>query len=370
MSPRETLEFLLTGAALDEPRAQEVFLSVLAGEWDPSQIAAMLSIIQFRGARAEELTGAARAMRRHVTPVPLTPRVEQGVVLDTCGTGGAPKTFNVSTAAAFVVAGAAGPMAEGFSGRRVYVAKHGNRGRTGRGSAEVLACLGADLECRPDMQALALERCGVCFCFAVSHHPAMRHAAPVRHALGFPTIFNLLGPLTNPAGATRQLMGVFRPEYVELVACAHAALGTEKAIVLHSDDGLDEISTRAPTKIAIAERGAFRLGVIDGPALLASRAPNGTRHERESQSRERETQVHELIRPKDAPEAARLVREVLNPASTLDGIATARDMVALNAGAALLVADAAVDMAQGLNMAAAAIDSGAALRVLEDFLRG
>jgi anthranilate phosphoribosyltransferase len=363
-SARETLEFLLAGACLDEARADEVFTSIFAGEWDASQIAAMLAMIQFRGVRAEELTGAARAMRRHVTPVPITPVVARGIVLDTCGTGGAPKTFNVSTAAAFVVAAAAGPTAEGYSGRRVYVAKHGNRGRTGRGSAEVLACLGANIESSPDAQAATLERCGVCFCFAVHHHPAMRFAAPVRHALGFPTIFNLLGPLTNPAGAPRQLMGVYRAEYVDLVARTHAALGTEKAIVLHSDDGLDEISIFAPTRIAIAERGSLRNDVIDGPALLASRGgsagvpPAG------------ETRL-EVLQARDAIDAARMIRAALDPRAVPAGPSrAARDMVVLNAAAALVVADAASGMAQAIAMADGAIASGAAARVLDDFLRG
>ena len=198
---------LVAGERLSEDEASTVFEALLSGELDEAQIGCILSLIQARGVTVDELVGAARAMRAHVTPVPFTPR-EGEVLIDTCGTGGAAKTFNVSTAAAIVAAASEPPPGSGI--RRVVVAKHGNRSRTGRGSAEVLAGLGVNIEASPEVQARCLKEIGVCFSFAMRHHPAMRHAAGPRRSLGFPTLFNLLGPLTNPARAPRQLLGVYR----------------------------------------------------------------------------------------------------------------------------------------------------------------
>ncbi len=227
---------------LCEVDAETLFEAVLSGHLDQAQIAGVLSLLAARGPTTDEVVGAARAMRRHVTPVPAS---DPGSLVDTCGTGGAPKTFNVSTAAA-IVAAAAGAR----------VAKHGNRSRTGRGSAEVLQALGVNVDAPPGTQARCLDEAGVCFCFAIHHHPAMRHAAVVRRALKFPTIFNILGPLTNPAGATRQLIGVYDEALVPLVAAALARLGSVRAMVVHSRDGLDEVSITAPTVVAeVSTRG-------------------------------------------------------------------------------------------------------------------
>src|SRR5947207_1125205 len=181
MGIRETLARLVAGHHLTAEQAESLFEDILGGLLDDAQIAAVLALIQVRSPSVNELVGAARVMRRHATPIPCQP-TSAGVILDTCGTGGTPKTFNISTLAAIVVAGAAPG--------KVRVAKHGNRSRSGRGSAEVLAALGVNVEAGPLVQARCLEEAGVCFCFAPHHHPAAKHAAGARRSLGFPTIFN------------------------------------------------------------------------------------------------------------------------------------------------------------------------------------
>src|SRR5262245_5383945 len=206
-------------------------------------------------------------MRRHVTRVECpSPPGADTVVLDTCGTGGAQKTFNISTAASLVVA-AASPHHQGKPGRRILVAKHGNRSRSGRGSAEVLQKLGVNVDAPPAIQARCLEQAGVCFCFAIHHHPAAKVAGPARRALGIPTIFNLLGPLTNPAGASHQLIGTYAPEFVDKLAHALARLGADRAMVVHGSDGMDEITTTGPTMIAHVAGTAVRTATFDPPTL-------------------------------------------------------------------------------------------------------
>lgn len=333
---REVMEHLLALRSLTEEQAGTVFERMLSGDLQESQIAAILSLIAARGPTADELTGAARVMRRFSTKI-TTP--QDATVIDTCGTGGAAKTFNVSTAAAIVTA-AASPHHSGGS-VRVVVAKHGNRSRTGRGSAEVLAALGVNVDAGPDVQARCLEEAGVCFCFAIHHHPAARHAAAVRKSLGFPTIFNLLGPLTNPAGATRQLMGIYDPQRLEVVAGVLVRLGCERAMVMHSDDGLDELSITAPTTIAHVETGSVRVERFE-PRSLGLLTPD-----------------IQPLRAGTIEEAAAFIRGVL------DGEAgPRRDMVILNAAAALVVAGAAVDLGDGIARASQAIDSGRAGQTL------
>ena len=335
----DVLAALASGRTLDEATSESVFGQLLAGELDPAQIGALLSMLQARGVTADELTGAARVMRAGVQRVPYTPPGGT-VVVDTCGTGGAPKTFNVSTAAAIVVAGC-----EPTNGRirRVVVAKHGNRSRTGRGSAEVLARLGVNIDAPPPVQAACLDRAGVCFCFAIHHHPAMRHAAPVRRLLGFNTIFNLLGPLTNPCGASRQLIGVYRPEFVGLVSEALRRLGAEHAIVAHADDGLDELSVTAPTTLGIVRDGRVTSDRVD-PASLGF-----------------ETATIESMRARDESHAAEMIRDIL---AGRPGPAT--DMVLLTAGAAMVVAGAADSIAEGITLARDAISSGRGAGALEE----
>ena len=338
MDMREALATLRDGGTLGEDAARAVFDLILGGGADEAQIGALLALLATRGPTADELTGAARAMRAVVAPVPVADSA-RGALVDTCGTGGAPKTFNVSTGAAIVAAGAGG--LDG-AGARVRVAKHGNRSRTGRGSAEVLTTLGVNVDASPETQARCLEEAGVCFCFAIHHHPAMRYAAGPRKSLGMPTIFNLLGPLTNPAGATRQLLGVYDRRFVGLVAECLSRLGAERAIVAHGLDGLDEMTTTAPTAVAEVGPGGVREGEVDAGALGVARA------------------TLDDLRETTLDDAAAAIERILG------GEAGPRaDIVALNAGAALVVGGAAADLGAGVALAREAIASGGAARALE-----
>ncbi len=332
MTIREALDTLVAGGTLSAAGAESVFEQLLQGQVEPAQIAALLSLLQSRAVSVDELVGSARAMRRHVTPVPVDTSLG-GELIDTCGTGGAPKTFNVSTLAA-IVAAAAAPG-------QVRVAKHGNRSRTGRGSAELLAALGVNVDAPPAALARCLRDAGVCFCFAIHHHPAMRHAAPVRKSLGFPTIFNLLGPLTNPAGARRQVIGVYARSLVRPVAETLAALGAERAIVAHGLDGLDELSTTAPTALAHVEGGRVREEIVDAASLGVRRA------------------TLEELQARDLEDAARIARDVLSGAP-----GPLADIVCFNAAAALAVGSAACSLAEGMTLAAEALKSGAASQTL------
>jgi anthranilate phosphoribosyltransferase len=333
------LSQLLSGAPLSTAQAEETFEQLLTGGLDDAQIGSLLSLIQVRGPSVDELVGAAAVMRRHVRPMPWAapPGADSPVLIDTCGTGGAPKTFNISTGAA-IVAAAASP--------RVRVAKHGNRGRSGRGAADVLLRLGVNVDASPEIQARCLEEARVCFCFAVHHHPAMKHAAGARRALGFPTIFNLLGPLTNPAGAKRQLLGVYDARCVPLVASALARLGTDRAMIVHGGDGLDELTTTAPTLVTHVEGGRIWAEEFDALGIGIERARSAS-----------------LI-ARDLEDAAATLLRVLAGEP-----GPARDIVALNAGAALFVAGAATDYAGGVVMAEHAMESGDAARTLETLVR-
>lgn len=333
---RDAIARLIDGERLNEASAQELFRAILHGHADEAQLGAVLAVLQARGVTVDELVGAARVMREVVTPVPA--RADDGrPIVDTCGTGGAPKTFNVSTAAAIVAAAAEGPK-----GERVRVAKHGNRSRTGRGSAEILDRLGVNLDASPESQARCLEEAGVCFCFAMRHHPAMRHAAGPRKALGFPTIFNLLGPLTNPAGAAHQLLGVYDRDAVRPMAEALAALGTKRAIVAHGLDGLDEMTTTTGTLLCEVEDGV----VIEREAVA------------EDFGLERATL--EDLQAGDLDEAERAIRDVLAGER-----GPKLDLAIWNAAGALAAGEIAEDLAEGLDLARDAVESGAAERTLE-----
>lgn len=335
------LAMLVGGEALSEPESELLFELLLTGGLDEAQTGALLALLQRRGPTADELTGAARAMRRHAAPIGYTPAPDERLI-DTCGTGGAPKTFNISTAAALIAAAAA--PENGVS--RVVVAKHGNRSRTGRGSAELLEDLGVNIDAGPERQAACLRETGVCFCFAIHHHPAMRYALGPRRSLGFPTVFNLLGPLTNPAGATRQLLGVYEPRFVPLVADALARLGADRAMVVHGEDGLDEITTTTTTTIAEVSHSHVTPGEIDPRRLGLPRAALAD------------------LRTGDLGSAAGAVRSVL------DGEPGPRaDIALLNAAAALLVGGACDDLAEGLELARRAVADGAARRTLESLGR-
>lgn len=335
LDARAVLAALVSGKTLNAADAEAVFSAVLEGQFDAVQIGALLTAIAQRGPRESELIGGARAMRRCVTPVAAP---AGRTLVDTCGTGGAPKTFNVSTLAAIAVAAAAPG--------RVGVAKHGGRSRSGRGSAELMQALGVPIETTPAQQARALREVGLCFCFAPRHHPAMKHAAPVRAALGFPTIFNLLGPLTNPAGVERQLIGAMSRQAADLLSGALAGLGTARSVVAWSKDGLDELS------------------VTSGAVMLTVEGPRVRAEEMEPESLGLKRARIEDIAARDLDDAVAIARDVL------DGRASARlDTVALNAGAALFVAGAAGDLGEGLEIARGALRAGRGRGVLEGLIR-
>lgn len=324
------LATLLDGGNLGAEHSRAAFEAMMSGRVHHGEMGALLALLATRTPTADEILGAARAMRAHVERVRCA--VDPETLVDTAGTGGAPKTFNVSTAAA-IVAAAAGAT----------VAKHGNRSRTGRGSAEVLRELGVNVDADRAAQARCLEEARVCFCFAIHHHPATRHVMPVRMALGFPTIFNLLGPLTNPAGAQRQVMGVYAARFLQPIAEALAALGTTRALVVHARDGLDELSISTSSDVAEVVGGEVRRHVVDPAALGLATAPRAA------------------VTARDLPHAAAMIRAVLDGSDR----GPARDMTLLNAAAALLVADLVPGLAEGVERAGAAIDDGRAQATLE-----
>ena len=329
-----TLADLVAGDTLPEQHAEQLFTALLAGNLLPEHIAAILAIIQYRSPTVEELVGGARAMRAHVTPVQ-APNTPEKPLIDTCGTGGAPKTFNVSTAAAIVAA----------STQKCSVCKHGNRSRTGRGSAEVLQQLGVNIDASPTTQTKCLEHAGVCFSFAIRHHPAMVHAAPVRKALAFPTIFNLLGPLTNPANAQRQLLGVYHTTLAEKIAHALAKLDCTRAIIAHSHDNLDELSISAPTTLWTVNNHTVTTSTIDPRDLNLPLHPI------------------EHVRATSIEHAADMVRAAIDPDQPDDNNPP-RDMVILSASAALVVADQAPTIESAIPTVRQAINDGNALQTL------
>lgn len=324
------LKHLLDGHTLSADQATDAFTAMMSGQVHHGEIGALLALLATRTPTPDEILGAARVMRRHVDA--LETSLSPDELVDTAGTGGAPKTFNVSTASAIVAAACGAKLA-----------KHGNRSRTGRGSAEVLAGLGVDVDANRPLQRRCLEEVGVCFCFAIHHHPATKHVMPVRLTLGFPTIFNLLGPMTNPAGARRQVMGVYDDRFVRPIAEALAELGTIRAIVLHSEDGLDELSISAPTRLVHVDDGSLREQTLDPGDL-------GLEFADRSQ-----------VTARDLDHAVELVRGVIE--GTLDG--PPRDMTLLSTAATLVVAGIADDFEVGLGMAAEAIASGRAKETLE-----
>jgi len=343
---QQVLQQLLSGQPLSRAEAERAFEIVLTGQANEMQVAAMLSLLAVKGVTLDELVAGAAAMRRHVTRLPVTDDPVRPI-LDTCGTGGAPKTFNISTAAALVAAAARNP---GGPVERVRVAKHGGRSRTGRGSAEVLALLGVNIDATPEVQARCLDEAGVCFSFAVNHHPAMKFAAGPRKSLGFPTVFNLLGPLTNPGGARRQLLGVWDGRYAPMMAQALVELGCDSAMVVHGLDGLDEITTCDQTFIARVRGGAVDTRTIDPLTVGVARAARGGF-------------------AVDSPEAsAALIQRIIDN-DRAQGNDAARDIVRINAAAALIVGGMTERWEPALAMVDEAISSGRAgetLKVLRE----
>jgi len=329
---RGAIAKVAAGKSLSQEEAAEAFDLVMSGAATPVQIGALLMGLRARGETVEEIAGAARAMRAKV----LTVRAPEGAI-DTCGTGGDGKgTFNISTCAAFVVAGAGVP-----------VAKHGNRAISSRsGSADVLKELGVNIEASPETISRCIAECGLGFMFAPAHHAAMRHVAQVRTELGTRTIFNLLGPLANPAGAKYQIVGVFGKEWVEPIAQVLALLGTVRAWVVHGSDGLDELTTTGISDVALVDAGkvsTFRISPRN--AGLPDARP-------------------EDLTGGNAVENAAHIRALLGG---LRG--PLRDIVLLNAAAALLVAGKAKTLREGVALASESIDSGKALAVLEALAR-
>jgi anthranilate phosphoribosyltransferase len=295
------------------------------------QIAAFLIALRTKGETVDELAGLAEAMRAFATPV----LVERDNLLDTAGTGGGRRTFNVSTTAALIAAGAG-----------CVVAKHGNRSATGlSGSADVLEALGARIDLDPDSVARCIEEVGFGFMFAPAHHQATRYVVPVRRALAVRTIFNFLGPLTNPAGATRQLIGVADPAYLEMMAGALALLGTRHALLVSSEDGLDELSISAPTRVVEVVGEELRSYTVTPEEVSLARAPSG------------------VIPGGDPEDNAETTRRIF-----AGDAGPARDLAALNAGAAIYAGGAADSLAEGVRRAQEALDQGAASDALERFV--
>ena len=316
--------------SLDDAAA--VLHEIMAGNASEIQIAAFLIALRTKGETVEELAGLARTMRAMAARV----TVASDDLLDTAGTGGGRRTFNVSTTAALIAAGA---------GRTV--AKHGNRSATGlSGSADVLEALGARIDLRPDEVSVCIDEVGFGFMFAPAHHQATRYVVPVRRELAVRTIFNFLGPLTNPAGATRQLIGVSDPEYLETMAGALALLGTKHALLVASQDGLDELSISAPTLV---------VEVIGQDVRSYSVAPEDVGL---AQARAEE------IPGGDPAENAATTRGILAGER-----GASRDLAVLNAGAAILAGGGADTLEAGVRAAERAIDEGAAADALERFVR-
>lgn len=327
------LPFLHRVAAQEHLSAQDARLAMLAileGEATTAQIAAFLVALKMKGERGDEIAGFARAMREKATPVE-TGTLDRPLI-DTCGTGGdGGGTFNISTAVAFVVAGAG-----------VHVAKHGNRSLSSQcGSADVLEELGVNIAMTPEFSARAIREVGIGFLFAPLIHPAMKHAQPARAELKMRTAFNLLGPLTNPARAPRQLIGAPSPQAAELMTQALLQLGAERAMVVHGSDGLDEITTTATTAIAdIGPRGVERYE-LDSSAFGVERA------------------TPEDLRGGDRKTNAAIIRAILSGER-----GPKRDIVLVNAAAAFVVAGKAQTWKEGVALAAESVDSGRAQSTL------
>jgi anthranilate phosphoribosyltransferase len=312
-----------TGATLTREEAATAFEQMMSGEATPSQMGGMLMGLRVRGETVDEITGAVTAMRAKMLRVTAPPDA-----VDVVGTGGdASGSFNISTCAALIVAGAGVP-----------VAKHGNRALSSKsGAADVLAALGVNIDLAPDKIALCIREAGIGFMFAPAHHPAMKNVGPTRAELGTRTIFNLLGPLSNPAGVKRQMIGVFSRQWTEPLAQVLKNLGAEKIWVVHGSDGLDEITTAGPTSVTALENGVIRSFEIAPEDVGLPRVKP------------------EALRGGDAAANAQAVQDVLEGKKT-----PLRDVALFNAAAALVVAGKSADIKDGIRLAAEAVDSGEA----------
>jgi len=326
---RNAIQAIVEGERLTREQAAEAMQIIMNGEASQPQIGAFLTALRMRGESDEELAGFADVMREKAVKVPVD--LNGAPLVDTCGTGGdASHSFNISTTAAFVVAGAG-----------VRVAKHGNRAMTSRcGSADVLEGLGVKIELEPEQVAECIERAGIGFMYAPAFHPAMRFAGPVRREIGIRTVFNLLGPLVNPAGATHQVVGVPDSETASRVARVMGMLGSKHALVVHAHEGLDELGIAGPSTVA---------------EMLMRESAWVTSYEVEPERFGLNRYDQEEIRGGGVAENVRITEEVLagTPGAR-------REITLLNAGAAIYAADAASSIEEGIRMAAESIDSGAA----------
>jgi anthranilate phosphoribosyltransferase len=327
---RETLRKLVARQDLSQAEAVEAIDHVLKGEWTEAQIGAFLATLSAKGECVDEIAGGALSMRRHA--IRLQSLVQN--TLDTVGTGGdGGKTFNISTTVAFVAAGAG-----------ATVAKHGNRASSGKsGSADCLEALGFNLDCDPENMEMALNEIGIAFMFANKFHQAMKYAAPVRKQLGVRTLFNMLGPLTNPAGASCQLIGVYAPELTEVFAHVLKNLGSRRVLVVHGLDGIDEISVCGDTRVSELHEGIVRTYNICPVDYFGDYAD-----------------------PKDleggeAADNAEILRRILRGEEKGPKL----NVVLINAGASLLAASLCKDLKEGIEMSRQAIESGKALEKME-----
>ena len=325
-----SLQQLLDHSDLTRQQAREVMDGVMRGEATPAQIGGFLIALRLKGETADEIAGFAEAMRAHVVPV----RPERADLVDTAGTGGdGAHTLNISTAAALVAAAAG-----------AAVAKHGNRAvSSSSGSADVLEALGFTLELAPEQIARSIDELGFGFMFAPTHHPAMRHAAPVRRELATRTVFNVLGPLTNPAGARAQVVGVYAPELVRTLSDVLARLGARRAFVVHGAAGIDELSPAGPNLVGEVVDGDVRERTIDPLELGVPRCDPA-----------------ELVGGTPAENAAR-IRAIFEGAEN----GGARSAILLNAAGAIAAGGHAADLQEGLGYAREALDSGAAAERLD-----
>jgi anthranilate phosphoribosyltransferase len=329
---QEALADLLDGRTLSRETARGVMNEIMAGEATPAQIGGFLVALRLKGETADEIAGCAEGMRDHVVPV----RPASDDLVDTAGTGGdGGRTFNISTAAALVAAAAG-----------AHVAKHGNRSISSQsGSADVLESLGFDLDLAPELIARSIDELGFGFMFAPTHHPAMKHAGPVRQQLAARTVFNVLGPLTNPAGARAQLVGVYSPELVPVIADVLAKLGARRAFVVHGAGGIDELSPAGPNLVCEVVDGDVHRRVIDPLDLGVERCDPAD------------------LRGGSPAENAAQIRRVFEGAG-----GARRAAVLLNAAGAIAAGGHAQDLHEGLGVAGEALDSGAAAARLEELV--
>jgi anthranilate phosphoribosyltransferase len=329
---KTALARLLDGRDLSRGEAREAMDAIMRGEATAAQVGALLVALRLKGETVDEIAGCAEAMRDHVIAV----RPQRGDLVDTAGTGGdGLNTANISTAAALTAAAAG-----------AAVAKHGNRAVSSAcGSADVLEALGVDVELEPGQVERSIDELGFGFMFAPAYHPAMRHAAPVRRELGTRTIFNVLGPLTNPAGARAQIVGVYAPELVETIAGVLAELGARRAFVVHGADGIDELSPAGANIVCEVVEGSVRRRDVDPAALGVPRCST------------------DELRGGSPAVNARAIRDVFAGAN-----GALRSAVLLNAAGAIAAAGHAEDLREGLELAREAIDSGAAAARVDDLV--